>query len=836
MRRRRFWLVFAAAALLPGFVLAPAWRLAGLGAFEDDILYYYPARAFFHDCLARGEWPTINPWTGLGRPVAADPQAALWYPFTWLFASLPTPVAYPASLWLHYSLALVGMYRLLRSLGGGAPIGGAARARDAQAAEETPHMHAAARASDARCGLHPLAALFGAVAFAFCGFLLAHRAHFALQHAAAWTPWVFWRLRRYTRAGGAGRLAAAAIVAALQALAGHAQIAALTALGTLVYLVAERHGERRLAGAAAGEAQRRTKVAPGATGTAHRGARALGALIVGLAARRGGYTWLGVVAQRWGLAWLCAGGLFAVQLVPTVLFLRECTRSQRGFADLVENSWRPVSIVNWLTPMLFGQRTPNVFEVPYWGPSHQCEQFAYAGILPLLLAGAVVATGWRVCAARRPWAIVLGFSILLALGEFGPVCYALYFVPGGSLFRVPARGLLLFNLSLAVLAALALHALLVPPTPRAARMRALLLGWTARPWVLALVLVVVPALLVFVTTPLMSAPWRGLARASLPPWRPAIALPLVVAFVSALALRISAREWRRAAVGAGLLGVLIADLAIVGWTLDVPAGWPRLDELLNPPARAEWRSAIPQDDAARLWVVTARRGDSPGEYVDPIAKAAANANYLARVPALTDYGPLQPRALVRRLGFAPWGESDRAVELLMDTAWMRAFNVGWVLLCDERWPAPADCELVRTTSRGWRLYRARHPAGEAFALDTAGGAVPQRVVWTHAGRARVPVPDDLPTGARVVLSRVALPGWQAALVDGNGEPGWPRVSSAEEGTLLAVELPPSAGREGHIEWRYETPGLRLGAAVSLATIVLLLCVALTGARSVVKVH
>ncbi len=62
---------------LPGLMLAPVWRLAGLGASEDDILYYFPARVFFHDTIASGAWPWWNPWTGLGRPFMADPQSAV---------------------------------------------------------------------------------------------------------------------------------------------------------------------------------------------------------------------------------------------------------------------------------------------------------------------------------------------------------------------------------------------------------------------------------------------------------------------------------------------------------------------------------------------------------------------------------------------------------------------------------------------------------------------------------------------------------------------------------------------------------------------------------------
>ena len=204
----RSWriVVLLLALLLPGVMLAPVWRLRGLGAGEDDILYYFPMRSFFGDTIRSGQWPVLNPWVGLGRPYLADPQTAVWYPFTWLFAALPPLVAYPLSLWLHYSLALWGMYRLLRAM-----------------------------------SLDATAAFFGGVAFAFCGFLLAHRAHFAMQHAAAWTPWVIWRVSRYVQAppaAGRSRLAPAALACSVQAFAGHVQVALLTVAATLVYLLA----------------------------------------------------------------------------------------------------------------------------------------------------------------------------------------------------------------------------------------------------------------------------------------------------------------------------------------------------------------------------------------------------------------------------------------------------------------------------------------------------------------------------------------------------------------------------------------------------------------------
>ncbi|MBI5864490.1 MAG: YfhO family protein, partial [Planctomycetes bacterium] len=365
MRGSAIW-VGILAAVLPGMMLAPVWRLGGLCAGEDDVLYYYPARVWLHELFQKAEPPYLNPWSGLDRPMLADPQHAVFYPGTWLFLALPPKTAYPAALWLHYGLAFLGMYKLLRGM-----------------------------------ELDRTAATFGAIAFAFCGFMLAHRAHFTIQHTAAWTPWVFWRLRRFVDAGGGRRFAWACAAVAMQCLSGHIQIAAVTALGSGVYVLAALSDSR----------------------------------------------WRDL--RRWFSVWAGAAVLAAVQLVPTLFFVAECTRTQRGYMDFVENSWYPQSAIGWILPMLLGQRTPNVFPQSYWGPSHQVEQFCYPGLLVLLGAAIALRSAWRSDAQRRPWVVLLLFALLTALGLFGPVAPLLYFLPGASLFRVPARAMLLFNLAAA---------------------------------------------------------------------------------------------------------------------------------------------------------------------------------------------------------------------------------------------------------------------------------------------------------------------------------------------------------------------------------------------------
>ncbi len=738
---------------LPGALLGPVWQRGGLGAGEDDILYYFPARALFADALARREWPWINPWTGLGRPIPADPQAAVWYPPTGLFALLPPVTAYPTSLWLHYSLALWGMYRLLRGQGLGRP-----------------------------------AASFGAAAFAFSGFMLAHRAHFALQNAAAWTPLVLWRFRQAAARPGVKRLVAAGAVLALQVLSGHVQIAALTALAAAALVLVP---ERETAGLGVGRPTR-----------------------------------VGVWCGACGLA----AGLSAVQWLPTLAYLGQTTRVDRTYLDFVENSWHPGSVIGCVLPMLFGQRTPNFFPQPYWGPSHQVEQFAYPGILPLLLAGLALRPGWATDPRRRPWVILGVGGLLLALGQYGPVCPLLYWVPGSSLFRCPARGWLIVNLAIAALAAATFADLGPRLSPDRARLRAAALSWTRRPVVKTALLIGVPVLLVLLGVPLMGPAARSAALEALRPWNPAIWVPCLAGLLSFVTLRIVVRGWRRTGLLALLPLVTLVDLGVIGWTFDVPRGRADALALLLPSVPSPWLDVV-RTSGHRLWVVTARDDGTPGEYHDPLDKCVANTSILRGILTLTDYGPLQPRSYVQRFGFQPWGESWKAAELLADTRWMRLYNVGWVLLCDPVWPAPDGCELLLMTSQGWRLYRNPSAAGPAVLEDAGQPGAVRHVVDTPA-RATTTVADTWPANPsraaaaerahwpRLVLSQLHLPGWRVRV---NGVAA---ELERVDGVLMGVRIPP--GEVATVEWEYTPPWMAAGATLSVLTLLGLAGIAALG--------
>jgi hypothetical protein len=111
-----------------------------------------------------------------------------------------------------------------------------------------------------------------------------------------------------------------------------------------------------------------------------------------------------------------------------------------------------------------------------------------------------------------------------------------------------------------------------------------------------------------------------------------------------------------------------------------------------------------------------------------------------------------------------------------------------------------------------------HP-GEEIVLEEPAAAdwsarprvAPVPMAVSHPSNERVVIEGELPWPGFVVLNEAAMSGW-AASVD-----GVPVTWLVANAAVRAVEVP--AGRH-RIEWTYETPGLRIGAAVSVSMLVL----------------
>lgn len=178
-------------------------------------LQFNPWRLYAWEVLRGGELPLWNPLNGMGAPLMANYQLALWYPPSWplyLFAALGGG---PALAWgstlllaLHLMWAGFGMVVLLRALGAG-------------------------KLGQTTAGL----------AFGLCGYLVARSNVFPMVWVAAWMPWVILGASRISIPGrglqneGAYLPPVLVVSLAMMLLAGHAQLAWYTLLLAAAWVV-----------------------------------------------------------------------------------------------------------------------------------------------------------------------------------------------------------------------------------------------------------------------------------------------------------------------------------------------------------------------------------------------------------------------------------------------------------------------------------------------------------------------------------------------------------------------------------------------------------------------
>jgi hypothetical protein len=167
--------------------------------------------------LSQWEWPPLwTPLQVLGKPLAADPLAAVWYPPNWLLRRLPFPLGWNASLAVHHALATAGLFALLRSR-----------------------------------GVVPAAAALGGVLFGFGGMLVSSDNMINALQSAAWAPWTVLAFDTWLARRGRAWLVATAAGLALTLLGGMPEAFLLEVLLFAALAVDRRpHGGPTLARAA----------------------------------------------------------------------------------------------------------------------------------------------------------------------------------------------------------------------------------------------------------------------------------------------------------------------------------------------------------------------------------------------------------------------------------------------------------------------------------------------------------------------------------------------------------------------------------------------------------
>lgn len=426
--RLRHWqsdlcLVNVSVLLTPLILLSPIY-LAGKALFwGTPLLQFVPWWSFAWQSLLDGHLPLWNPDVGMGAPLLANYQSALFYPPNWTYFLAYLLGGVKAIAWwqapilaLHLAWAGLGMAMLAR-----------------------------------RLGLGVLAQAVAGLAFGLSGYLVARASFLSINAAVAWLPWVIWCVTPKMGTKHKEPLLRPDIVwvvcLAMLFLAGHAQTAWYTLLLAVLWLGFWQWNvlKRKDSEAEPGSKPRLFLLRP---------------------------------YGRFMLALFIAVGIAAIQLLPTAEYLSQSQRASAVDFDyaMIYSFW-PWRLLTLLAPGMFGSPVTG----DYWGYANYWEDALYIGLLPLLLAiGTVFSaarSSLRSWARRRrgvdsvvkqdaymlhPYGRLVGFlciigliGLILALGDNTPAFPWLYrHVPTFNMFQAPARWLLWVEFSLALLAAL----------------------------------------------------------------------------------------------------------------------------------------------------------------------------------------------------------------------------------------------------------------------------------------------------------------------------------------------------------------------------------------------
>lgn len=155
---------------------------------------FVPWWDFAWETLLQGRIPLWNPWVGMGAPLVANYQSAIFYPPYWILLFV---YALAGIKWMSWGLTFVVVFHLIWSGLGVAKL-----------LEEL--------------GLGKLAQTVGGLAFSLSGYLVARAGFLSINAAAAWIPWILlFSIGVVQRKKNSFRILSG--VMAFQLLAGHAQ-------------------------------------------------------------------------------------------------------------------------------------------------------------------------------------------------------------------------------------------------------------------------------------------------------------------------------------------------------------------------------------------------------------------------------------------------------------------------------------------------------------------------------------------------------------------------------------------------------------------------------------
>jgi len=186
---------------------------------RDLTTYHYPMKKVMHDIVWSGQFPLWNAAASGGQPIAANPAYELFYPPQWLVFLPGFHYGYILHIWVHFVIAAVGMYALLRSM-----------------------------------DLEIVSSLFGSLSFAVGGPLLSLLSTLPFFFAVSWIPSILLFARRCILKPNVRDASLAAILFGLEALTGEPVTVLQTAalVGAYALYRGWRARDRRVAARALG--------------------------------------------------------------------------------------------------------------------------------------------------------------------------------------------------------------------------------------------------------------------------------------------------------------------------------------------------------------------------------------------------------------------------------------------------------------------------------------------------------------------------------------------------------------------------------------------------------
>jgi len=401
-------------ALVLPFAVFGIPQLFGLTFLSgDNLIQNLPMRVLVGKDLIHGVLPLWNPYLFSGTPLLGGFNAGAAYPLTWVTAVLPVFTAWTLTLAVTYDVALAGMYVFLR-----------------------------------RLGIGSTAATFGAVTFAFAGYMTAQGVHIDLIEGAAWLPWILVAIHGLTERQGQGAHGAGSSGGGSGS--GERFVNRRRTRGW-VLLLAVSLGMTLLAGAA------EAIIDSGVLVVIYWVWRTVAG---GLLRRGSGRALAGSVGAV-GLGLAGGVALGAAQWLPGLLFLSQSQRATATYTFFTSGSLNNRLLTLIASPFALG--TNQGWPATYLGTYNFPEVTSYVGILALIAFFALLTKRWRSRPEARQWwvwYVIFVVGLLSSLGNQTPFAHLMYLIPGVSSERLLNRNLLLVDTALAVLLAWWAHLML----------------------------------------------------------------------------------------------------------------------------------------------------------------------------------------------------------------------------------------------------------------------------------------------------------------------------------------------------------------------------------------